>query len=550
MQSQQNARWSAQPTRTGIRQAATPTSYNNGVAYYTRGKIQSAYIKGNILQAVVMSDDARYDVEIKDAGLEGLVGDCTCTYSSKHYGICKHVVAVLMHLMDHMEEMLVEEDTREATIKYMIDKIPQEDALKFLAKVMMDDEDTRQRFVMKFGMENVRLQRDYRAEIDRMYRNAVEADGKVYTNLDFEGYFANARESQHSGELDSATTMFRDMSEIISERMMMVDDSDGYYTDCFIEATENMVESIMRERLSPEDKRAHVTYILGRLVTEIRPKFVSQYRSALATICTQQEDLLYWQEQLAPHLKKLGGSGEPPKNALELVLMQTHILMELKDFNGVVSFLSKFYHKDKKLCMTYLNAMRHVSSAKARKAAQEIVKKHSDDVKIMERASEFYSPSGRPYMALLRRMFIMTGDWKHFFKLKEATKNWDKEIRSIIKKYVKQDPKKAIEVYLKENMTAEAMELLEWLDDIELFEAFRTRLSRKYSSRYFSAYGARIIDDAGVKKSRKHYQDIQRHLLSLKAIPGAEPKIADIIGDIKKRNPKKRALLELIGQAM
>ena len=92
-------------------------------------------------------------------------------------------------------------------------------------------------------------------------------------------------------------------------------------------------------------------------------------------ICTQQEDLLYWQEQLAPYLKKLGGSGEPPKNALELVLMQTHILMELKDFNGVVAFLSKFYHRDKKLCMTYLNAMRHVSSAKARKAAQEIVKK-------------------------------------------------------------------------------------------------------------------------------------------------------------------------------
>ena len=512
------------------------------------GRIQSAYIKGNILQAVV-SGNSKYRVEIKDAGIEGLVGDCTCAYNSKHYGICKHVVAVLMHLMDHIEEMLVEEDTREATINYMIGKIPTDGALKFLAAVMTDDEEVRQRFIKEFDLENVRLQRDYRAEIDRMYRDAAEADGKVYSNLDFEGYFTNARESQHSGEMDSATMMFRDMSEIISERMIMVDDSDGYYSDCFIEALENMVESIIRERLPPEKKRDHVAYLLGRFVAETRPKFIPQYRSALENICTQKADLMYWQEQLAPHLKYMIDSGNTPKNAVDLVLMQTHILEELEDAEELALILAKFHHLDKKLCIRYLDALRRINPSKARRAAQEVVEKYPDDTEIIERAFEFYSKSSRGYSALLRRMFVMTGDWKHFFKLKEVAKNWDAEVASIVKECVKKsNPIRAAETYLKEDMVAEAMKLLESLNSLELFETFRTRLARRYPSRYFAAYGPKIIEEARSKKSKKHYDRIQRHLISLKAIPGSETKYANIKNAIREENSTKRSLLKVLDE--
>ena len=512
------------------------------------GRIQSAYIKRNVLQAVV-SGSSRYRVEIKDSGVEGLVGDCTCAYSSRHYGICKHVVAVLMHLMDHMEEMLVEEDTREATINYMIDKVPADKSLKFLATVMIDDEEIRQRFIEKFGLENVRLQRDYRAEIDRMYRDAAEADGKVYANLDFEGYFTNARESQHNGEMDSATRMFKDMSEIISERMIMVDDSDGYYTDCFIEALENMAESIIRERLPPEKKRDHIAYLLGRFVAETRPKFIPQYRSALENICTQNADLLYWQEQLAPHLKDMIDSGNTPKNAVDIVLMQTHILEELEDADELASILAKFYRLDKKLCMRYLDALKYINLSKARRAAQEVVEEYPDDTEIIERAFEFYSKSSRGYSVLLKRMFVMTGDWKHFFKLKEVARNWNAEMSSIVRECVKKaNPARATEAYLKEDMMAEAMKLLESLDSLELFETFRTRLARRYPSRYFAAYGPKIIEEARSKKGKKHYDKIQRHLINLKAIPSSEIKYADVENTIRGENSTKRALLKVIDE--
>ena len=550
MQSQQSTRWSARPTRTGIRQASTPTSYDNGLSYYTAGRIQSAYIKGNVLQAVV-AGTSKYRVEIKDAGLEGLVGDCTCSYNSKHYGICKHVVAVLMHLMDHLDEMLVEEDTRETTIKYMIGRTATQDALEFLTAVMMDDEDIRQQFIKKFGLEHIRLQRDYRAEIDRMYRDAAEADGKVYSNLDFEGYFTNARDSQHAGEMDSATRMFRDMSEIISERMIMVDDSDGYYTDCFIEALENMVESLVRERLPHEQKREHIAYLLGRFVAEIRPKFIPQYRNALETVCTQREDLVYWQEQMAPHLDKLLGSDNVPKNAVDLVLMQAYVLGELKDDERLASLLSEFYHLDKKLCMMYLDAIRNISPAKAKRAAQEIVEKYPDETDVIEKAFEFYSKSSRGYAVLLRQMFITTADWKYFFMLKEVSKSWDVELRSIVKECIKKsDPRKATEVYLKEDMVAEAMEQLEAWNDIELFEAFRTRLARRYPSRYFAAYGAKIAEEAKARQGKRHYERIQKHLISLKAVPGSETKYANICALIKNENPTKRALLNAIDEVL
>lgn len=547
MQDQQNSRWSARPTRTGIRQASTPTSYEKGLSYYTTGRIQSAYIKEDLLKAVVM-DGVKHHVDVKDAGVEGLIGDCTCSYNSQHYGICRHIVAVLMHLLDHIDDMLVAEDTREATIKYMIEKTPTDNILKFLTVVMMDDEELRQKFIKEFNLEHIRLQRDYRAEIDRMYRDAVEADGKVYSNLDFEGYFTNARESQHGDEVDSATRMFRDMSEIISEHMVMVDDSDNYYTDCFIEALENMAESVVREGLTPEKKRDHIKYLLKKFVRETRTKFVSQYRVALETICTHNNDLLYWKTQLDVHLKSMAGPDKIPANAVDLVLMQSYILEQLADSDGLISLLAEFYHMDKKVCKKYLEAIKQTTPTKARRAAQAVVEKYPDDMDILEIAFEFYSKSSRGYTLLLKRMFVMTGDWKYYFKIKDTAKNWNAVMTSLVDECIESHPQMAAEIYIKENMMYEAMGLLESLGNLDLFELFRTRLARRYPSRYLTAYGSSIIETLRTKTGKKHYEKIQRCLISLRAIPGAEAKYAGIINSIRVEHPTKRALLKMLDE--
>ena len=128
-------------------------------------------------------------------------------------------------------------------------------------------------------------------------------------------------------------------------------------------------------------------------------------------------------------------------------------------------------------------------------------------------------------------------------------RNWDAEMASIVKECVKKaNPAKATEVYLKEDMMAEAMKLLESLDNLELFETFRTRLSRRYPSRYFAAYGPKIIEEARFKKSRKHYDRIQRHLINLKAIPSSGTKYADVENTIRSENSTKRALLKMIDE--
>ena len=93
------------PTIKQIKSESTKQSFKRGQDYYKDGNIISANLVHKSINALV-SGTEQYQVSISAHGKE-MNQYCTCPYSFE--GICKHIVAVLLHTADHFEQMIQEE---------------------------------------------------------------------------------------------------------------------------------------------------------------------------------------------------------------------------------------------------------------------------------------------------------------------------------------------------------------------------------------------------------------------------------------------------------
>ncbi len=536
--------WRVKPSKEMIRSTSSPRIYKSGQSYYADGKVISAYINGNALMAVV-SGGMEYDVMIISKG-DQFTANCTCQFNSYlYYEACEHTIAVLMHLTEHFEEMLSEAESRKSTIAHMITLVAPGKALKFLADLMVHDGDARQEFVKKFKLEHVRPMVDHKSEVDRMYYYAAESDGSVREALDFGRYFARARENRDGGGAAEATKMYRGLSEAISGHMGTVDDSSGYYTDCFIEALESMAESIVREDLPADKKREHILYLFKKFMDGTPAELAQHYRGALEAVCIADDDAACLRDMIKPRLRN-AGSGKSD-NTTDLVRMQAHILEGLGRTAELETLLEKFHSLDRGLCVMYLDMLKRADQDKARRAARDATGAFPGDVRIMGAALELYPKAGPDYVPALRDLFAATGDWRYFFKLGEVSTDWHAEVATTASNLLRKGaPGTAVDAYLKGGMAGDAMDLLESLGDVELFAAYRTKMAKGYPDRYIAAYGEHARRFAKSRTGRDHYERVRKHLASIKAIPGSGDRYEGLMRHIRLDNHNKRVLLKIM----
>ena len=527
-------KWAAKPSYDSIRDICIPQSFSRGRSYYTSGRVLSAYIDGNVLYATVRGS-SEYEVTAKSRRDGSINVDCTCQYRYSYYGACKHIVAVMMHLRDNFERMVSEAEHRKEIIDHMLTKVAPGKALKFLADAMNDDEALRQEFISRFSLENVRLETDYKTEVDRAYYFEAESDGRVLKPLSFEQYFDKARERRSGDGAVEAAKAYRGMSESIAEHMDRVDDSGEYYTDCFIEALEAMAELMARDGFPADEKRGHLSYLLERFVLGKPVGFAPHYRGALETACTGDEDSAHLHDLIAPHLQK-GGSAD-------LVRMQAGILKGLGRTAELESLLEKHRGLDSVLCSMYLDA---AEPQKARGVARDAVGAFPRDARVMESALRHHPVDSPEYASILADLFAATGDWRHFLKLRGVSADWPAEVGRIAERFLDaSDPGMAVGAYVRGDMAGGAMDLLESLGDIELLAEYRTKLARAYPGRYLAAYGAAIRGFARSRTGKDHYGRVRRHLEGIRAVPGDG--YADLLRLVRQDNSNRRVLLRIIG---
>lgn len=545
---QYGERWSDKPTRTEIRRMCGSSTYARGETHYNSGRVVDARIRGKMVEAEVTGREAAV-VEIREGSGDRLNCRCTCVYCMMYGAICEHIAAVLLYLSDHLDEMLEEEEDDRDTIDYLMTLVPPERASAFLARVLAEDGAARERFVDEFGLEGVRHPDAYSADLRRMFRRAAEPDGKVRQRLDFLEHFGEARRTRDGGNAARAAEMYRDISKVLSESMDVVEDPAGYYQDCFIEALECMAESIVREETPHDLRRDHISYLFERATDPEDARFAPYYRDALATICTADEDLEFWLELTTP-LTPDGSAGAPADDVREVVRMRVQILKALGRPREALELLDGLYLTDSGFCVMYLSVLR--GGADRDRTAEVAVKAAAafpDDSQVLDAVLSLLKPGAAERASALVRLFGITGDQKYFVMIRRESGDWEKTREDLVRGLISQKmPALAIDIYIKEGMHKEAMDLLESAGDLGVFSLYRTSLAKRYPERYLAAYGSRLVSFAKSKTGKGHKERVKEHLSNLRAIPGSGDQYRETLNRIRNGGRGRRLLRDVLGR--
>ncbi|WP_049933576.1 SWIM zinc finger family protein [Halorubrum ezzemoulense] len=289
------------PTRDEIRSLCTEQSFERGVNYYQQDRVQELDIDGGEIRSTVRGSNY-YDVAI-DLVDDTVRSRCSCPYD--YAGDCKHVIAVLLAVDDRDTKTVIDPERDETVnIDSVIEQTAPEDLRAFLRDIVAEDRDIRDRFVAFVGEDTAKTVYDYKQEIDRLFDDAVSRRGMVEhdTHIDFSQYTDLAETHRKRGHVQTATDIYRAVSEAIRENLDRVDDSSGYYGREVERAIESYTETIAEQDLGHERKRPYIQYLCEEFVGADYGFASDYYDDALRTLCTTDADLEYWLEQLDAHI--------------------------------------------------------------------------------------------------------------------------------------------------------------------------------------------------------------------------------------------------------
>ena len=545
----------------------SPGRFDNYVVGSISGDEFSAYVKTDYVERIVMVKQlskTRFDTHC----------DCELMSFSMSNGnwFCEHTFAALQYLADNFAELVHDAYSREQKINSMLEIIDTDDAKAFLSDLLQNSVDAYQDFLKKFKMTASTVVTDYSMDLDLMYYEALDSTGKIRESVDFIPYFNMANNADGVRQAG----LYRAISESIYKNMELVDNTNGYYTDCFVESIENMIESV----LQISDKKEHLEYF-ATMIIKVPADISKHYRTALETICTSEEDLKYLHGLLPPLVKK----ATVPEHKTELTRLEAYILEETDQTDEVIKLLTDTYRLSPALRTKYIDCLRRVDKDAAKSAAMDIIEEFPDDAASMGAALDMYDRTAPEYSMLTVRLFMATGDWKYYVMMKESDLcNIDDIIKDLLKNG---DTRKAIEVCIREKMYDDAMEILESNKRLDLLGLHVEKLGKRYPTRYFDTYAPMIeqlaknkvgksskfkrlttvlrsdvkrtrnssdSDEANVKRTRnssdsdeanvKYCERIKNHLLLIKSI--GDSRYATLVAFVRSKNSKNILLQNIL----
>ena len=548
---QGGGKWSEIPTASDIRSICTAKVYESGRRSYEAGNVTEARVGRDTVSASVYDDeDGRvHDVDIDSERGHRLYTDCTC-YTSYVYGsICRHVVAVLLHISDDPVDVDLYGGVTEETVSSLLERTPPERAASFLAKIMADDTRVLHRFITENGLGSEYAISRFEGGLAAMYGRADREGGKITQGLDFGEQFGEARRTRTEGRHADAARMYRAISEAISGRMDVVADGSGYYADCFIEALEGMVECILRERPPHDRKRGYISYLFGRAASARGAGFSRHYREALESVCSTDADLGFWQEIIGTPAEDCGRD-----ELAEMLRMQAHILGRQGRHADIVGLLGRHYSLHSDICVLYLQALlRQQQRRRGRQAAAggggggdaaRAVEAFPDDPEVLEAAYAAMPEKGADGARVLERLYSITGDWNHVVRLKHVLPDWSGARAGIIGRLARTSPGNAVGLCIREDMPDKAMDVLEAASDMELLESYGAKMIRRRPRRYAACYANLLLKFAGSRSGREHYSRVRNRLTALKGMPGGDAHYGSVLGLIRKKYAGRRALIK------
>lgn len=291
------------PTREEIRSLCTEQSFERGVNYYHQERVQELDIDGGEVRATVRGSNY-YEVAV-DIADDTVHTRCSCPYD--YAGDCKHIVAVLLAVEDRDTDTDSETDaspdsalSETVDIEAVVADMAADELRSFLLEIIEDDRDIRDRLVAFAGEDTGKTVYDYKQEIGRLFDSAAGRGGLIDydTHVDFSQYYDLAETHRERGNVETATDIYRAITEAIRENLNRIDDSGGYHGREIERAIDSYAETVAENLDSHEQKRPYIEYLCGGFVEADHGFASDYYDDALRTLCTTTDDLEYWLDAL------------------------------------------------------------------------------------------------------------------------------------------------------------------------------------------------------------------------------------------------------------
>lgn len=536
-----------------------------GLSYYKGGAVTSFEERSNGEYEAIVSGSEEYNIELEINSNVITEYNCDCPYNMGP--ACKHVVAVIFHLLQNELELnhsnftiSKKKKTKSVTqqVKDLLKEISHKELIDFVQENSKKDKKFRNFFLASFGhLSQGQSKEFYQKQIHSILQTAAGRDGWIgwsdmkYVVNTTEPFLENAKKYLLSNNFENVFFISTALLEEMTEALQYGDDSNGDL-GYFIESAMELLSKLMQEQISKTLKEEIFEYCISSFnqnlfqgwdwhvgMLHIASNLVLEENEVdIVLNCLDTVNGEYEREQTQSFKLDLLRQYKDEKEVEKFI--DKHIsnpsirtkeiekAFVSRDFVRVIELSKDGIECDKKnkpgLVKDWYNWLLKVAQSE------------KDTLKIIEYARFLFIDNFHPqqdYYQILKE-HIEEKDWHPFLeKIIEEIKpksRWT-YVGLIREIYIKEEWWDRLMLMLKENLS---------LENIEQNEQY---LSKDYSSELIELYSERITKYVDKFVGRNHYQTACRYLRRMKKL-GGNDKVNKLIGLFRTQYPQRRALMD------
>ena len=557
-----------------VRGICNDKSYARGRGYYRGGRVEAVQL-GRDKAVATVSGSRRYSVEVMLDGRRGISYYCTCPYNWG--GACKHVVATLLHALDHKAEIAQAAKNMQAEIDAMLKGAAPNYMRSFLAGEMERHPSMAERFSRGAGWKRP-IGEDYREKVNALFRKPGGAGFFLYEyggggggragEVDLDPVISAAVQFERSGNHREAARIYGQIADAVAENSPI-----GHRRKAYDGIVRDLIGRLGRAaaKIKEEVDGGQIKEIFERHLRG-DARFRGDYENALWTACASAANLRELLEAVEPHVPKEGGAGagaegggagaeepgagsaaETKRLAAEGRKMLAYKAVALERLGGAEAAgraLAESAAAGPDTYALYIERLAGDGRLKgAARAAWEGIYRFGDSKVLVDAALAALKGSRRERCAMSEWLYVKSHDPRHLAILKAEAPSW-LAARSRLIRELERDrkhPEHLLDLLVGEGMHKRALRAVVALGDMELLGHYRAPLAKRFPKAYTVAYWHGIERMADASRSGAAYRKVALHLQGMALVPAGRAKAKELAGLLRRRHSNRPALVKALG---
>ena len=548
-----------------FKQIIDETILNRGLSYYKSGAVENFIKINNNEYEANVSGSEFYTVHLSIKNQIITTHQCDCPFESGL--VCKHIVAVIFHLLKEDKQIDPEESKKSSSkntkpvnqqVQDILNVISHQELKDFVLENAVSDKKFRNHVLVSFNHLNKDQSKEfYQKQIHSIINAATGRDGWVgwtemkYLNKALQPFLDNAQKYLDKKHYDIVFYIAAAMLEEMTALLQYADDSNGdvgSFVDDSMSLLYKLTEKTIQHQLKKEIFQYSISafkrglfkgwdWHLGIIVMTIN-LIENEKEADVIYDCLQSTTDGYEKELAQLHQLKLIRKFKSKKEVEKFIktnlsnpsikAKEIEIAFENKDFEYVIELARMGIKDDQKdkpgLVKNWYNWL------------LKVAQQQYDEAKIIEYARFLFLDNFKPeqdYYQILKQT-VDKEKWQAFLEeiIEEITPKNRWTYSGLIR-----------EIYINEQWWDRLFLMLKQNCSLENISENEKLLAPKYTNELLEMYVERLTIYVEKFIGRNHYQTACVYIKRMKKL-GGEKQANQLIADFRKKYPQRKALMD------